>query len=180
MAAYCFDMVKSTQQDAHGTNGTGCYSSTVLLIFESVYVRISTVFYCIGLLYKSLASSSWTQTNNTHSPVSRSLLASFSLTHNIANCICCTIVLRDVPSSGSVAEAVMMVRFERWMTEHGRIYKDAAEKARRFHVFMANAIFVDSSNAAGGKKYHLAINRFANSHFDHMYVQHYIALLRKV
>jgi hypothetical protein len=39
MAAYCFDMVKSTQQDAHATNGTGCYSSTVFLIFESVYVR---------------------------------------------------------------------------------------------------------------------------------------------
>jgi hypothetical protein len=83
----------------------------------------------------------------------------------IANCICCTIAV-TVPSSGSVAEPAMMVRFERWITEHGRIYKDAAEKARRFQVFMANVIFVDSSNAAGGKKYHLAINRFADMTHD--------------
>ncbi|XP_034569404.1 senescence-specific cysteine protease SAG39 [Setaria viridis] len=84
----------------------------------------------------------------------------------IANCICCTVAARDLPGSGSVAEAAMMVRFERWVTEHGRTYKDAAEKARRFQVFMANAIFVDSSNAAGGKKYHLAINGFADMTHD--------------
>uniref|UniRef100_K3ZLF6 Peptidase C1A papain C-terminal domain-containing protein n=1 Tax=Setaria italica TaxID=4555 RepID=K3ZLF6_SETIT len=84
----------------------------------------------------------------------------------IANCICCTIAARDLPGSGSVAEAPMMVRFEKWMTEHGRTYKDAVEKARRFEAFTANAVFVDSSNAAGGKKYHLAINGFADMTHD--------------
>ena len=52
------------------------------------------------------------------------------------------------------------------MTKHSRTYKDAAEKQRRFQVFMANAVFVDTSNAAGGKKYRLAINGFADMTHD--------------
>ncbi|CAO2141123.1 unnamed protein product [Urochloa humidicola] len=84
----------------------------------------------------------------------------------IANCITCTIAVRDLPVSGNVVDGAMVARFEKWMAKHGRTYKDAAEKARRFQVFMANAIFVDSSNAAGGKKYHLAINGFADMTHD--------------
>jgi hypothetical protein len=41
-----------------------------------------------------------------------------------------------------------------------------AEEARRFQVFMANAAFVDSSDAAGGKLYRLAINGFADMTHD--------------
>ncbi|CAL4994362.1 unnamed protein product [Urochloa decumbens] len=84
----------------------------------------------------------------------------------ITNCISYTIAARDLPGSGTVVDAAMMARFERWMAKHGRTYKDTAEKARRFQVFMANALFVDSSNAAGGKKYHLAINGFADMTHD--------------
>ncbi|OEL26974.1 Senescence-specific cysteine protease SAG39 [Dichanthelium oligosanthes] len=66
----------------------------------------------------------------------------------------------------------MKARHEKWMAEHGRTYNDKAEKARRFQVFMANAAFVDRSNAAGGKKYRLAVNKFAdmtNDEFMAMY-----------
>uniref|UniRef100_A0A0E0AF29 Peptidase C1A papain C-terminal domain-containing protein n=1 Tax=Oryza glumipatula TaxID=40148 RepID=A0A0E0AF29_9ORYZ len=43
----------------------------------------------------------------------------------------------------------MEARHDKWMAEHGRTYKDAAEKARRFRVFKANVDLIDRSNAAG-------------------------------
>ncbi|OQU83038.1 senescence-specific cysteine protease SAG39 [Sorghum bicolor] len=85
----------------------------------------------------------------------------------IANCIGCAVAARDLSSSTGYGEEAMTARHEKWMVEHGRTYKDEAEKARRFQVFKANAAFVDTSNAAaGGKKYHLAINRFADMTHD--------------
>ncbi|CAL4995248.1 unnamed protein product [Urochloa decumbens] len=78
-----------------------------------------------------------------------------------ANCIFCT-----TAASRDYGEEAMKARHEEWMAEYGRTYKDAAEKARRFQVFMANAAFVDSSNAAGDKKYHLATNEFADMTYD--------------
>ncbi|CAD6257842.1 unnamed protein product [Miscanthus lutarioriparius] len=84
----------------------------------------------------------------------------------IANFICSAVAARDLSSSGYGEEA-MTARHEKWMAEHGRTYKDEAEKARRFKVFKANVAFVDTSNAAaGGKKYHLAINGFADMTHD--------------
>jgi cathepsin L len=84
----------------------------------------------------------------------------------IANCISSAVAARDLSSSGYGEEA-MTARHEKWMAEHGRTYKDEAEKARRFKVFKANVAFVDTSNAAaGGMKYHLAINRFADMTHD--------------
>lgn len=65
-------------------------------------------------------------------------------------------------SSDDGEEATMKARHERWMAEHGRAYKDAAEKACRFQVFKANAEFVDRTNAAGDTKFVLATNEFAD------------------
>jgi len=80
---------------------------------------------------------------------------------------------RDLSTStGGYGEEAMKVRHQQWMAEHGRTYKDEAEKARRFQVFKANADFVDRSNAAGGNSYQLAINEFAdmtNDEFVAMY-----------
>ncbi|EEE66441.1 hypothetical protein OsJ_22818 [Oryza sativa Japonica Group] len=56
----------------------------------------------------------------------------------------------------------MEARHDKWMAEHGRTYKDAAEKARRFRVFKANVDLIDRSNAAGNKRYRLATNRFTD------------------
>lgn len=67
---------------------------------------------------------------------------------------------RELPTGGDTAED-MKARFQRWMADNGRTYKDAAEKARRFQVFAANAGLVDSSNNAAGK-YRLATNKFAD------------------
>lgn len=62
----------------------------------------------------------------------------------------------------AVAAAAMVSRHERWMAEHGRTYKDEAEKARRLEIFRANAELIDSFNAAGKHSHRLATNRFAD------------------
>jgi len=79
----------------------------------------------------------------------------------IANCICSAVAARDLSSSGYGEEA-MTARHEKWMAEHGRTYKDEAEKARRLEIFRANAEFIDSFNAAGKHSHRLATNRFAD------------------
>ncbi|KAF8656043.1 hypothetical protein HU200_060837 [Digitaria exilis] len=63
--------------------------------------------------------------------------------------------------AGVYGEEAMKERHQKWMAQHDRAYKDEVEKAQRFRVFMANAAFVDRSNAKGGK-YRLAINKFAD------------------
>ncbi|CAN6362934.1 unnamed protein product [Urochloa humidicola] len=88
--------------------------------------------------------------------------------------MCCMSVIveaRDL-SVGDYGEEAMKIRHQKWMSEHGRRYSDEEEKAHRFQVFKANAAFVDRSNAAAGKKYRLAINKFAdmtNDEFMTMY-----------
>ncbi|KAL6888195.1 hypothetical protein ACP4OV_009221 [Aristida adscensionis] len=65
-------------------------------------------------------------------------------------------------STGGLSVAAMKARHEMWMAEYGRTYKDEAEKAQRFKVFMANAYFIDKSNAAENRTYVLGTNEFAD------------------
>ncbi|PUZ36989.1 hypothetical protein GQ55_9G082100 [Panicum hallii var. hallii] len=66
-------------------------------------------------------------------------------------------------AAGEDDAAAMALRHEAWMAEHGRAYRDEAEKARRLEIFRANARLIDSFNAAAGKHGHrLATNRFAD------------------
>ena len=58
-------------------------------------------------------------------------------------------------------DSAMVARHEMWMAQYGRVYKDAAEKARRFEVFKANAAFIESFNA-GNHKFWLGENQFAD------------------
>jgi hypothetical protein len=48
------------------------------------------------------------------------------------------------------------------MAQYSRVYKDDAEKARRFEVFKANVKFIESFNAAGNRKFRLGVNQFAD------------------
>jgi len=73
---------------------------------------------------------------------------------------------------GGYGEEAMKARHEAWMVEHGRKYRDEAEKARRLEVFKANANFVERSNADGGKTYRLAINQFADLTADEVVAMH--------
>ncbi|KAF8727126.1 hypothetical protein HU200_019634 [Digitaria exilis] len=47
-------------------------------------------------------------------------------------------------------EAAMKARFEEWMKEHGRRYKNKEEKAQRYELFKDFAKMVDKANAQGG------------------------------
>lgn len=87
-----------------------------------------------------------------------------------------------VSSGDDVAQdTAMRARYERWVAKHGRMYKDHAEKARRYEVFRSNAEFVDSYNAAAvaaqGKssksRPRLATNKFSDltsEEFEAMYL----------
>ncbi|KAI6703621.1 hypothetical protein NL676_012757 [Syzygium grande] len=59
-------------------------------------------------------------------------------------------------------ESTLLSRHEQWMAQHGRTYKDAMEKERRFAIFKSNVEYVESSNSALGKDYKLKINEFAD------------------
>ncbi|KAH6763579.1 senescence-associated gene 12 protein [Perilla frutescens var. hirtella] len=59
-------------------------------------------------------------------------------------------------------DASMVERHEKWMVEHGRVYKDAAEKAKRFKIFKENVNYIDSFNEVGTQTYKLGINKFAD------------------
>ncbi|ONK81118.1 uncharacterized protein A4U43_C01F25500 [Asparagus officinalis] len=53
-------------------------------------------------------------------------------------------------------------KHELWMAEHGRVYKDEAEKARRFEIFKENVEYIEDFNNAGKHRYTLGVNLFAD------------------
>ncbi|CAK8535266.1 unnamed protein product [Lathyrus sativus] len=57
-------------------------------------------------------------------------------------------------------------RHEQWMEEHGKSYKDGAEKEKRFQIFKQNMEFIESFNAAGNSGFNLSINQFADQTND--------------
>jgi len=70
----------------------------------------------------------------------------------------CHVVCRKLP------EALLSERHEKWMAQHGKVYKDATEREKRFQIFKNNLQFIESFNAAGDKSFNLSINRFADLH----------------
>ncbi|KAJ3670887.1 hypothetical protein LUZ60_008313 [Juncus effusus] len=67
-----------------------------------------------------------------------------------------------VPVSLTMEDSSLSVQHEKWMAQHGRIYKNPEEKARRFEIFKTNAEYVQSVNRAGNRTYWLGLNRFAD------------------
>ncbi|KAK7264105.1 hypothetical protein RJT34_31709 [Clitoria ternatea] len=59
-------------------------------------------------------------------------------------------------------ETSMRERHEQWMARYGKVYKDAAEKEKRFLIFKDNVDFIESFNAAGNKLYKLGVNHLAD------------------
>ncbi|KAM0894087.1 hypothetical protein ACQ4PT_024695 [Festuca glaucescens] len=77
----------------------------------------------------------------------------------LLGCLCfCSSVLAARELSDDLS---MEARHESWMVQYGRVYKDAAEKVRRFEVFKANVGFIESFNA-GNRKFHLGVNQFTD------------------
>ncbi|KAL0442670.1 UNVERIFIED_CONTAM: Senescence-specific cysteine protease SAG39 [Sesamum latifolium] len=59
-------------------------------------------------------------------------------------------------------DATMVERHEQWIDQHGRVYKDDAEKAMRFKIFKENVEFIESFNSGGSRPYKLGLNQFAD------------------
>ncbi|BAT89967.1 hypothetical protein LR48_Vigan08g087800 [Vigna angularis] len=70
----------------------------------------------------------------------------------------CHVMSRRLP------QATSSERHENWMAQYGKVYKDAAEKEKRFQIFKNNVQFIESFNAAGDKSFNLSINQFADLH----------------
>ncbi|KAK9085603.1 hypothetical protein Sjap_026014 [Stephania japonica] len=56
----------------------------------------------------------------------------------------------------------MQERHEQWMSQFGRAYKNADEKAMRFEIFSDNSERIDQFNEAGNATFTLAVNQFAD------------------
>ncbi|CAK9162578.1 unnamed protein product [Ilex paraguariensis] len=65
-------------------------------------------------------------------------------------------------TSRSLQEASMYERYEQWMTQYGRVYKDSDEKDNRFKIFKENVKRVESFNRAANKPYKLGVNQFTD------------------
>ncbi|KAL0345062.1 UNVERIFIED_CONTAM: Senescence-specific cysteine protease SAG39 [Sesamum radiatum] len=63
---------------------------------------------------------------------------------------------RTLPDAATVQE------HEQWMAQFGRVYKDEAEKSKRFRIFKENVEYIRSFNEATARPYRLAINKFAD------------------
>ncbi|KAL5772246.1 hypothetical protein ACOSQ2_012170 [Xanthoceras sorbifolium] len=59
-------------------------------------------------------------------------------------------------------EEYVLNRHEEWMAQHGRVYKDALEKERRYNIFKNNLEYIENFNKGVDRGYKLAINKFGD------------------
>ncbi|XP_073107378.1 ananain-like [Elaeis guineensis] len=81
-------------------------------------------------------------------------------------CFVLTFMVLGIWVFGATAHAIGDVRiskrYEQWMAQYGRVYRDAAEKERRFQIFKGNYKCIESVNKAGNRKHKLGLNQFAD------------------
>ncbi|XP_034212766.1 macrodontain-1-like [Prunus dulcis] len=60
-------------------------------------------------------------------------------------------------------DKIMLQRFEEWMAQNGRVYKDAQEKELCYNIFKSNVEFIEAFNKNKDQgKYTLSINKLAD------------------
>ncbi|XP_030462101.2 senescence-specific cysteine protease SAG12-like [Syzygium oleosum] len=64
--------------------------------------------------------------------------------------------------SRPLGEEHLLKQHEEWMAIHGRDYKDAAEKAKRYEIFKENVKRISAFNNGKDVGYKLAVNKFAD------------------
>ncbi|KAI5021062.1 hypothetical protein ZWY2020_054472 [Hordeum vulgare] len=70
---------------------------------------------------------------------------------------------RSTSVDGDHHDLLMLGRFHRWMSSHGRTYPSAAEKLRRFEVYRRNVDLIDASNRDAERLgYELGENEFTD------------------
>ncbi|KAF8014568.1 hypothetical protein BT93_H0402 [Corymbia citriodora subsp. variegata] len=61
-----------------------------------------------------------------------------------------------------LGEEHLLKQHEEWMVIHGHVYKDAAEKAKRYEIFKENVKHINAFNNGKDVGYKLAVNKFAD------------------
>ncbi|KAK3432985.1 hypothetical protein EUGRSUZ_D00502 [Eucalyptus grandis] len=59
-------------------------------------------------------------------------------------------------------EEQLLKQHEEWMAIHGRVYKDAVEKAKRYEIFKENIKRINAFNNGKDVGYKMAVNKFAD------------------
>ncbi|KAG2557617.1 hypothetical protein PVAP13_8NG213603 [Panicum virgatum] len=109
-------------------------------------------------------------------------MASYLLKKPMATAVALALLL-IVASMGQISHALVALQrstemedigeaWNKWMAEHSRTYRDEAEKVSRLEAFKANLDFIARYNTAGGKKFSLAINGFADLTHDEFVAVH--------
>ena len=64
--------------------------------------------------------------------------------------------------SRAFIEDAVTNKFQQWMSQHGRSYKDDIEKAKRLNIFKDNMEYIENFNNQGNHTYKLSLNKFAD------------------
>ena len=73
-----------------------------------------------------------------------------------------TIWTSGIVHSKQPPQSSLLERFEKWMANYGKVYKDISEKEKRFEIFKKNVEFIESFNSNGTETYKLSINQFTD------------------
>ncbi|KAJ4753124.1 Cysteine protease [Rhynchospora pubera] len=65
-------------------------------------------------------------------------------------------------TSSSNESSLMLVEFEKWVSDYGRLYESETEKSKRFNIFKANYEYIQEKNKEPGLTYTLGLNEFAD------------------
>ncbi|KAJ3696642.1 hypothetical protein LUZ61_000347 [Rhynchospora tenuis] len=67
-----------------------------------------------------------------------------------------------VPGVSSQDSPFLLAEFEKWISDHGRVYESDREKSERFSIFKANYEYIQEKNKEPGLTYTLGLNEFAD------------------
>ncbi|AES66565.1 putative fruit bromelain [Medicago truncatula] len=74
----------------------------------------------------------------------------------------CLGLLSFQATSRTLQNDPMYEMHEQWMVQHGKVYKAAHEKQKRFGIFKENVNYIEAFNNVGNKSYKLGLNHFAD------------------
>lgn len=65
----------------------------------------------------------------------------------------------EAPASIATADDQLLLAFEKWMTDNGRVYQSAFEKQKRFQVFKTNFEYIELVKNKPGRTYTVSLCR---------------------
>ncbi|XP_019174039.1 PREDICTED: zingipain-2-like isoform X2 [Ipomoea nil] len=68
----------------------------------------------------------------------------------------------SLSAAPTLEETSFILRHERWMSLHGRSYKNETEKSKRFTIFKENVKFIEKFNKVSGRSFKLGTNKFTD------------------